>query len=333
MGTLDSAYGVTFTALDREKLNGSTDWIRTEIDLLIDGPYSRVDVFPSIDNVEITLPDPASLSSPASAHDVFNQSDRENNVLLKDHTSATIAEIFPGSGYSAFFNPDVAAWELVQIEGRVVPTITASEFGDFDSGAWAPVRPNVFSVFGVGSEYSNLPFTPEGATEYEILVDINESSDYYTQRCLVATTDSAANALHFWRAGTDRADAIANGWEVASTTSAFRFQVALSNDSTLIAGAFMKLGTVTTTATSGFVPHQSLTLESVSICRSDADNADVEILVNGSVEATVNTAALCVVDSSMSVSVSASDVISARNKAGSNTMEDVICSLWFEGVI
>ena len=101
----------------------------------------------------------------------------------------------------------------------------------------------------------------------------------------------------------------------------------------LSAGSFMVIGEVTTSAVIGYILPKDLTLEIVTICRTDTDAADIEILCNGVVKATVPTAALKVVDSSISVACLEGDVISARNKAGSNTISNAIVSLIFEGII
>lgn len=124
------------------------------------------------------------------------------------------------------------------------------------------------------------------------------------------------------------------GWEIVGVgADKFKLSVDYVKNGVFSAGSYMVLGEISTTITHGWIAPQDLTLEAVTIARTDVDNADIEIVCNGSVVATVNSSGLTTVDTSMSVACLQGHVIVARNKTGSNTMSNVICSLIFGGTI
>jgi len=113
----------------------------------------------------------------------------------------------------------------------------------------------------------------------------------------------------------------------------FRCPVVFVKNSNLLTGAYMVLGEVITSDTSGWIVPQDLTLETVTISRSDSDAADLEIMCNGLVGVTVPTSATETVVTGESALCEQGDIISIRNKTGGATMSDTICTLWFGGNI
>jgi len=109
-----------------------------------------------------------------------------------------------------------------------------------------------------------------------------------------------------------------------------RYAIPFAKNGNLTEGGHLKFGDVTTTNPHGAVVPQDGIIEVVSVSRTDSDAADIEILVEGVLQVTVATAALSVVDTSMSFAVTAGDMISVRNKSGGNTISNTIVMVIIE---
>ena len=107
-------------------------------------------------------------------------------------------------------------------------------------------------------------------------------------------------------------------------------QMCFSRGGNTTSGTFLMSGDVSLSAILGPIAPSDMILKTVTIARGDTDSADIEVLFDGVVVATVSTSAIAVVDTSMSEAVSQGDVISVRNSSGSNTVSDAIVTLLFE---
>lgn len=221
--SLDGEVG--FTDEDRELLYRSNMFQRvtTNTALVAGQANRRIDVFPSADGIEITLPDPA--TGDFGAFDIFNQTDREYNVIVKNHLGTTLKSIPPVNGFSFFFDtessPQVAPWELVHIDGRMVPNLPVADYGDFNSLNYDTLTAPDFVVTGTGSQFSNLPpgFTLNPSANYTFYFTMANYTGFFMQQ-IVMTTDSdfsnSAVGRMAIRAASNFAGAASVGWKVSA---------------------------------------------------------------------------------------------------------------------
>jgi hypothetical protein len=88
-------------------------------------------------------------------------------------------------------------------------------------------------------------------------------------------------------------------------------------------GTFLRLGEV---KDGRWVSPDTAFISSITISREDIDSVDIEIVINGIVEETVNTSALNVLHA-VNVPVGPLDTVQIRTAAGGNDIEEVACSL------
>lgn len=197
--------------------------VTTSTTLVAGQPNRRIDVFPANDSVEITLPD-VTLGTFGS-FDIFNQTDREYNVTVKDHLGTVLKVIPPVNGYSFYFDteasPQVAPWEAVHIDGRMVPILDVADFGDFNSLNYNDLTAPEFIVTGTGSQFSNLPpgFTLLPAANYSFYFTMANYTGFFMQQVIMTTDSDFSNSAvgrTATRAASNFAGAASVGWKVVS---------------------------------------------------------------------------------------------------------------------
>jgi hypothetical protein len=199
-------------------------------------------------------------------------------------------------------------------------TQTASTISDFDTEV-----SNNTAVAANTAKVTNATHTGEVTGSGALTVDSTAISNKTLNSTPAGTEEVLINNAGTLQKTTTQAIAdLGSGGTVGNS-------IELVKNGIFNAGSYAVMGEVTTGPAHGFIVPKSMSIEYVTISRSDVDSANVEILRNGSVVATVNTAALNIVDSSMSIACVAGDVIVAKNAdTGTNTMLDVIISIWFE---
>jgi hypothetical protein len=202
-------------------------WIRTEGSLTVPVDRRKVDVFPNADNVEITLPDPADLGEFGDI-EVYNQTNREYHVILKDHLGNTLKEINPVTSFTAFFYPTVPAtglWELVQTSGAATPELPISPYGDFNNIAWDGVPTSGYILTGLGSQFLNLPtgFTLLAGSTYTFNVELVNSAPKEWLISIVMSSDSDFSNSDIGRdckrVGSNFSSAVSVGWKCNALTT------------------------------------------------------------------------------------------------------------------
>jgi hypothetical protein len=102
----------------------------------------------------------------------------------------------------------------------------------------------------------------------------------------------------------------------------------------LIAGNFLDFNGITSSATEGFVVPFDGEIQRISINRTDFDLTTLNIVVNGSVEHTVDTSATALVEIlTIPVDVLLGDVIAVENDAGGNAISNVSASLFIQDTV
>lgn len=159
---------------------------------------------------------------------------------------------------------------------------------------------------------------------------LNALTDLLLAKLNGIATGAQVNVKSDWNAVTGDAE-ILN--KPAIGVDKFRTAATFSKNANLAAGNYMVLGEVTSSLTKGWILPQDLTIEAVTICRTDSDAADIEIVCDGVVKATVATADTNTVDDTMSVACLQGEVLSVRNKSGGNTISNTVVVVWLEGTI
>lgn len=103
-------------------------------------------------------------------------------------------------------------------------------------------------------------------------------------------------------------------------------QVSFADTGNLTTGSFMKFGVVTCNGTPAWVAPFDYNIVKISISRTDTDAADMEVLVDSVVVATIATAAT-VTTAAVSASMLEGKGLCIRNKVGGNTVSNVIVTL------
>lgn len=204
--------------------NREMQWIRTETNLTVTKGFQKVDVFPSSNNVVITLPDPSTLENRADIR-VFNQTNREYVVLVKDHLGVTIKTIEPVRSFDFFFYPGVPSsgiWETVQSSGLATGVLPISPYADFNNIVWGNVASGFYTITGVGSDFINSPYTLNTVADYtfDILIK-NTPSVFKIEVDLSSTTDPTNDGIGraCRRIGPDFGSATSVGWKCNALTT------------------------------------------------------------------------------------------------------------------
>ena len=204
--------------LDTKVVSTSIDYLRVTTNTTLTEWYRAVDVVPATDNVEITLPDPATLWDKARI-DVYNQTDKPWRVIVKDHLWAIQEEINPVSAFSFYYDSKpFSVWSKVQIEGIFTPFLDIADYWDFNDVAWATVPPGLYTMTWQGSQFSN--YCPEDtltpAANYIAEVEVRNNDSVYEQEVIFTSDTDTTNILlgresrRIWKTHTD---AISTGWK------------------------------------------------------------------------------------------------------------------------
>ena len=204
----------------------------------------------------------------------------------------------------------------VQSESSSGQTINAlSDFFVFEPGATDAILPDAVTYGSRGVELANASGGP---------VVINASGS--------DTVDGGASIIidheqyaRLYPQGTD--------WAVVikTVTDKREFSLQVGASGVTVAGAYFKSADVTMDDVNmGFAMPLSATLKVASIQRSDVDAADVEILKNGVVVETIASTTATTLDLTLNTEFAGGDLLSVRNKAGGNSMSNVVVLMIFQ---
>lgn len=97
-------------------------------------------------------------------------------------------------------------------------SISVATYGNLNSGQWGTLAAGIYTITGLGSEFSNTPFTLTPAATYVMVVHHATSASVYVDDIVLVSDSDASNAdvgMHTVRSGVNFANAATNGWRIS----------------------------------------------------------------------------------------------------------------------
>ncbi len=218
-------------------------WKRVTTSSTLTELFSRVDIFPDSDNINVKLPSLAGGVTKARI-DIYNQTNTFFSANIQDNSGNLLRRVKPLEAFSFYINTTdgVLTWDIVQLDGFVFPALPVDTYGNFGATAWGSLPNGRYNMVVSAGNYSSIIDLPAGwvlnGTSSTFTIDVTNGTNTFSQEIFFQTDGANDNKLRRGvRAGTSVNNAISSGWKTT----------AMYGDSGLVASVAGRTGVVTLT--------------------------------------------------------------------------------------